>query len=328
VDGQAVTIACSNDYLGLSHHPKMSEGPLQAGAGSSRLITGTRPAHLELEQELQDWLGQPALLFSSGYLANLALFSTVCTQDDVIASDALNHASIIDGMRLSKARKVIVEHCAPDQIPPDATLIAVEGLFSMDGDTPALQDYPSKPWLAVDEAHSLGCIGPEGRGVAAACGVTPDIVIGTFGKAFGAAGAFVAGPQLLKDLLINAGRSFIYSTAPPESTIQKIRTGLAIIRTEGEERRERLQARTRQLRQGLGQIGLEPLGTHHIVPITFGEQTMTVARGLKEAGILATGIRFPTVPKGMERIRFTVCSEHTPDQIDHILGTLDKQVSR
>jgi len=324
LDGQSVLIACSNDYLGLAHHPKVAENPAGKGCGSSRLISGTRPLHTDLEKALGEWLGSPALVFNSGFQANLAVFSSVCVAGQTIASDALNHASIIDGLRLSKAEKIIVPHLEPNAIPDEVDLIAIEGLFSMTGDIPNLAKYPTTPWLAVDEAHSLGCLGPDGKGVAAGQGIVPDILIGTFGKALGAAGAFVVAPQDLIDLLISTGRSFIYTTAPPEPVIQMALNGLSVLRSEGEGLRQALHERTRQFRSGLEELGLEAEGDAQIVPIVLGERTMSVAESLLDQGVLATGIRYPTVPRGQERIRFALSAAHTSSQIDQLLDGLDQ----
>lgn len=316
LDGREVIVACSNDYLGLAWNPAVRAAATGGGAGSSRLISGTREAHRALEERVADWLGtEAALTFPSGWMANLALFSTVGEEGDLIASDAANHASIIDGLRLGKARRVVVPHADPDAVPAEATAIAVEGLFSMDGDLPPLPRYPRAPWLLVDEAHAIGCLGPDGRGAAALLGAAPDAVIGTFGKAFGAAGAFVAGPRALIDLLINAGRSFIFTTAPPEPVVAMALAGL---RAATSERRERLQANTERLRCALLQLGWAPLGDAHVVPVVTGAATMAVADRLLARGVFAPGIRWPTVPRGAERIRLTVSSEHTPAQLDRI----------
>ena len=325
--GRNILIACSNDYLGIAHHPKVVEQSQGRGSGSSRLISGHRPLHKQLELELSQWLGRSALFFPSGFQANLAVFSTACVAGQRIASDALNHASIIDGIRLSKAQKSIVAHLDPTNIPPDTDLIAIEGLFSMDGDSPDLTRYPKEPWLAVDEAHALGCIGPDGRGVAAAQGIEPDILIGTFGKALGAAGAFVVAHSDFIDLLINAGRAFIYTTAPPEPVARMALNGLAVLREEGQALREQLQDRTAQFRQGLLQLGLKPLGNAHIVPVVLRDQTMSVAETLLENGFYATGIRYPTVAHGEERIRFTLSAAHTSTQIEQLLDALDQALN-
>lgn len=321
LDGRSVIVACSNDYLGLAWDPEVRAAARGGGASSSRLISGSRPAHAALEAELEAWLGRPALLFPSGYQANLAVFSTVCGAGDRIASDAANHASIIDGIRLSRARRTVVPHADPTAIPEDTTLVAVEGLYSMDGDVPPLADYPDGPWLAVDEAHATGCLGPGGRGAHEACGIAPDIVIGTFSKALGAAGAFVSGPRELVDLLVNAGRSFIFTTAPPEPVVHMARAGLARVRADPA-LRARLASNALRLRSGLRDLGWSPLGDAHIVPLVVGRGAMELAQRLLERGVLAPGIRYPTVPQGAERIRLTVGAAHTDEHLDRILDAL------
>lgn len=312
-------IACSNDYLGIAWDLAQAPPLTGGGVGGSRLISGDRHAHHALEEALEGIFGRPALVFSSGYQANLAVFSTVCTAGEHIASDQLNHASIIDGLRLAKASKSVFPHGDFSAIEPGTNLIAVEGLYSMDGDWLKLDKLPKEPWLAVDEAHAVGCLGPEGRGVAASQGVEPDILIGTFGKAYGAAGAFVIGPAPLKELLINGGRSFIFTTGMPEVVAN---LALAGLRRATAERRERLAARVTTFREALEQLGWRPLGHAHIVPVVIGPQVMEVAARLLEAGVYAPGIRWPTVAKGEERIRFTVSSEHTPEVLNRIVEAI------
>lgn len=311
--GREVLVACSNDYFGLG----WTQRSAGRGPGSSRLISGTRPAHEALERALEEWLGMPALVFPSGFHANLAVFSTACIAGQRVASDALNHASIIDGLRLSRAERIIVPHADPTALPTHLDLVAIEGLYSMDGDVPPIADYPIDPWLAVDEAHAIGCLGPDGKGAAAAAGRTPDILIGTFGKAFGSAGAFVAGPQELKDLLINAGRSFIYSTALAEGLAQRSLDALRLIR-ERPGLRLRLAENASTLRRYLTQLGWNVLGDHHILPVLTTDHTMVVADRLLEHGVFAPAIRAPTVPPGLERIRLTVNAQHTDEDLDRI----------
>ena len=313
LQGREVIVACSNDYLGLAWRNR-GRGP---GVGSSRLISGTRPTHEALERALEAWLERPTLVFSSGYHANLAVFSTVCEAGDRVASDALNHASIIDGLRLSRAERVIVPHGDPTAIPDDVRLIAIEGLFSMDGDVPAFDAYPERPWLAVDEAHAVGCLGPLGRGASASSHRRPDIVIGTFGKAFGAAGAFVAGPPELKALLINAGRSFIYTTALAEGLASSALKGLRAIQQEPE-LASQLAANSLLLRGFLRELGWTVLGDHHIVPVVTGPRTFEIAARLLDHGVFAPPIRPPTVPVGGERIRLTASAAHTRTQLERI----------
>jgi 7-keto-8-aminopelargonate synthetase-like enzyme len=243
----------------------------------------------------------------------------VCEPGDLVCSDALNHASIIDGLRLSRAERRVVPHADPGAVPTDARLVVVEGLYSMDGDIPPLAAYPPGPWLAVDEAHAVGCLGPEGRGAAAAAGVTPDIRIGTFGKAFGASGAFVSGPEALVELLVNTGRAFIFTTGVPEPVAAMALAGL---RRATSERRERLAANAARLRAGMRQLGWDPLGEAHIVPLVVGSGAMQLAERLLDAGVWVPGIRWPTVPEGEERLRFTVSAAHTAAQLDRILDAL------
>lgn len=322
VDGRAVVVACSNDYLGLAFDPSVTAAGAGGGSTGSRLISGARPGHRALEDALGAWLDRPALLFNSGYHANVAVMSTVAEAGDLVASDAANHASIIDGLRLSPSRRVVVPHADPGSIPQDARVVVVEGLFSMDGDVPPLRGYPREPWLVVDESHAVGCLGPAGRGAAAAAGVVPDVTIGTLGKAFGAAGAFVAGPPELIELLVNAARPFIFSTALPERVAAMALAGL---RAATDERRERLGANVRRLRNALADLGWSPLGADHIVPVVTGPDTMAVAQRLLERGVFAPGIRFPTVPRGQERVRFTVSAAHTDDQLDQIAEALGQR---
>ncbi len=319
VDGRVVTLFCTNDYLGLADHPEIAAAYRGGGAGASRLISGNRPAHLALEEALGALYGRPATLFGSGFTANLALLSTVLGPDDTVASDALNHASIIDGVRLSGAKKVILDHGRPD-IPAGTRLAVVEGLYSMDGDVLDLPRYFGDHWLAVDEAHAFGCLGPGGRGAALAKGVVPDFLMGTLGKALGVVGAFVVGPPELRELLVSFGRSFVYTTGLPEPVARAALVGL---RLADDERRQRLAHNARRLRVGLWQIGARALGEAHVVPILTGDRTMKVAEALLDRGYFAPGIRWPTVPRGQERVRVTVSAAHTDAQIDGLLDALD-----
>ncbi|MES2640329.1 MAG: aminotransferase class I/II-fold pyridoxal phosphate-dependent enzyme [Myxococcota bacterium] len=320
VDGRVVTLFCSNDYLGLAGHPEIAAAYTGGGAGASRLISGNRPAHLALEEALGELYGRPATLFGSGFTANLALLTTLLTAEDTVASDALNHASIIDGVRLSGAKKVILEHGRPD-IPAGTRLAVVEGLYSMDGDVLDLPRYfGGDHWLAVDESHTFGCLGPGGRGAALAKGVVPDFLMGTLGKALGVVGAFVVGPPELRELLVSFGRTFVYTTGLPEPVARAALVGLRLANAE---RRERLAHNTRRLRMGLWQIGAAALGEAHVVPVVTGERTMAVAEQLLDKGYYVAGIRWPTVPRGRERVRITVSAAHTEAQIDGLIDALD-----
>ncbi len=319
LDGREVIVACSNDYLGLAHHPDVQRAARGGGSGGSRLISGSHDVHHRLEEALEDWLGRPCLLFNSGWNANLAVCSTLVTAGQRVGSDAMNHASLIDGLRLGKAERVVLPHADPDAIPDNLDLVVVEGLYSMDGDRPPLGRYPTEPWLLVDEAHAIGCVGPDGRGVAAEQGVEPDVVVATFGKAFGAAGAFVCGPPELKELLVNTARSFIFTTALPEPVVHMV---LAALPLADDARRERLAAHVRRLRSGLAQLDLPTSGEDHIVPVVVGPRALDMAEGLLQRGIYAPAIRWPTVPKGQERVRLTVSAAHTEEQLDRIVDAL------
>ena len=189
----------------------------------------------------------------------------------------------------------------------------------MDGDKPPFASYPGEPWLAVDEAHAVGCLGPKGQGAAAEAGVTPDIIIGTFGKAYGAAGAFVIGPPELKHLLISQGRGFIFTTGMAEPVAAMALAGVRLATTE---LRQRLAARVQRFRSGLAQLGWKPLGSAHIVPLVVGQKAMALSAKLLKNGVLAPGIRWPTVSAGQERLRFTVSAAHSDNQIDTILDAL------
>lgn len=320
VDGRVVTLFCSNDYLGLADHPDIAAAWRGGGAGASRLISGTRPAHLALEDALSELYGRPATLFNGGYVANLALVTTLVGPGDRVASDALNHASLIDAVRLSGADKTILPHNSA-VVPTDTRLAVVEGLYSMDGDIPDLPAYVGNHWLAVDEAHAFGCLGPGGRGAAAAQGVEPDFVMGTLGKSVGVVGAFLIGPPEFRELLVSFGRTFVYTTALPDAVARAALVGL---RLATDERRERLAENTRRFRSGLAQLGARALGDAHVVPLLTGNHTMAVADALLDAGFYAPGIRWPTVPRGHERVRVTLSAAHTQGQIDTFLDALGR----
>jgi 8-amino-7-oxononanoate synthase len=327
-EGEKLCIFSSNDYLGLARHPRVLEAWREGagfGTGSARLIAGDRPAHHALEEALEDRFGQPATLFSSGWHANLALLSTVLESTDRVASDALNHASLIDGIRLSRADKQILPHGSLDLL-EGTRLLVLEGIYSMDGDIPDLEradrvTRKSGAWWMVDEAHALGVLGPGGAGAAAAAGVQPDFRVGTLGKALGSFGAFVLGPPELKQLLISQSRSFIFTTGIPEAAARAALAGLQLAE---DGLRERLFDRVARLRQGLSELSIPALGQHHIVPIVLGSQTMEIARRLRRAGYLVPGIRPPTVAAGQERLRITLSAAHTDDQIDGLLEVLSK----
>ena len=278
VQGHTLDVFSSNDYLGLATHPDVVQAwkdGANFGTGSARLIAGDRTSHHALEEALEDRFGQPATLFSSGWHANLALLSTLLQSTDRVASDALNHASLIDGLRLSGAQKQILPHGTLD-LHPETHLLVLEGIYSMDGDIPDFNAASQaanavNAWWMVDEAHSVGVLGPNGCGAAMAQEQLPDFRVGTLGKALGSFGAFVLGPPELKKLLISRGRSFIFTTGLPESCA---RAGLVGLTLATDERREQLFDRIRRLRTALKQEGIAADGDHHIIPIILGPKTM------------------------------------------------------
>jgi 8-amino-7-oxononanoate synthase len=335
---------CSNDYLGYAKEsvsretaPALLSNP--AGAGSSRLIHGTRTAHLELEAQLADWIQLPAaLLFSSGYAANVGTLSALAAPEDVILSDALNHASIIDGCRLSRAKIAVIPHCDASALaqalgtaPPNTRKwVVTESYFSMDGDSPNLAELralcnAAGAVLVVDEAHALGVFGPEGRGLCASQGVIPDVLIGTLGKALGTQGAFVAGSTLLRTWLWNRARSFIYSTATSPILAAIAAERLARARRDDPARR-RLTCLAQSFRTALAGSGLPtpPRSYGPIVPIIVGDaaRAVRVAKALSCRGIRAQAIRPPTVPDGTARIRITLSASISDAELQRVVTAL------
>lgn len=330
--------ASSNDYLGLASLDVSRETGVQvgtAGAGASRLIHGTRAAHVQLERQLAAWVGLPAaLLFTSGYTANVGVLSALGARDTVVLSDRLNHASIIDGIRLGRAAVEVVPHLDSAALEEAlrrtqsarARWVVTESCFSMDGDGPDLRSLRSlcdqfSAGLIVDEAHALGVFGPRGAGRCVEAGVVPDVLIGTMGKAVGTQGAFVAGSAALREFLWNRARSFVFSTAT--SPCLAARTMLHVERVESaDDLRERLMTTTAQLRERLRSLGVrvEP-GLHApIVPIHVGDNAAAVqaAATLASTGILVQAIRPPTVPPGSARLRLTVSAAWPDDAVERV----------
>jgi 7-keto-8-aminopelargonate synthetase-like enzyme len=271
-----------------------------------------------LEDAVGGWLDREVVLFNSGFVANTGAIPALFGRGDRVASDTNNHASIIDGLRLSRAEIDIIMHNDFSTVSPNHAGLVIESLYSMDGDVAPLKSAPAVPCLMVDEAHAVGCLGPEGRGWCAHLGVSPDVMVGTFGKAFGAAGAFVAGPTPLRSLLINTARTLIFSTGLPESVASAALAGWTVAMQEPD-RRETLAKNAACLRRGLQERGWRPLGDAHIVPVVVGEHAMQLADHLLTKGFYAAGIRPPTVPAGTERIRLTVSAAHTFHQIEALL---------
>jgi len=340
LDGRSVLLLCSNNYLGLADDPRVREAAAEAalrwgaGAGASRLISGSMEAHRQLESRLADFLGsEAALLFGSGYLANTGTIAALAGRDEVVFSDERNHASIVDGCRMARAETFVYRHADLDHLESGlreaggrAALIVTDGVFSMDGDLAPLPELLALArrygaHLMVDDAHAVGAIGPGGRGSVAAAGLEGevDVVVGTLGKALGAYGAFVAAGAETVDFLLNTARPFIFSTAPPPPAIGAAGAALEILVAEPE-RVERLQANAAVLRTALGEEGLAPKASRtQIVPVEVGEAepTMALCELLLERGVFAQGIRPPTVPEGACRLRFTAMSTHGADELRH-----------
>ena len=345
--GAAVINLSSNDYLSLAADKRLSRAGEEAlqewgsGAGASRLITGTQRLHVTLEQAVADWLRVGGVrLFNSGYAANTGVLSTLVRAGDQVFSDELNHASIIDGCRLSRAQVAIYPHGDVAALAAQLAgasdvgrkIVVTESLFSMDGDIVDLAAMSALctrhgAALIVDEAHAIGAIGPEGRGVCAEIGVVPDVVIGTFGKALGTFGAFAASSAAIAELLWNRARSFVFSTALPPSIPAATLAALEIVRSsEGHDRRRFLATLARTFREAIPRAG----GAREsaIAPILVGDdrEVMQQTQRLLDAGIFVQGIRPPTVPEGTARLRVSLSSGHTMDQLDRAIRLLATEV--
>jgi 8-amino-7-oxononanoate synthase len=333
LDGEPVLLLCSNNYLGLADHPRVREAAAEAalawgaGAGAARLISGNMAPHRRLEERLAAFKGyEAALLFGSGYLANVGAISALAGRGEVVFSDELNHASIVDGCRLARAETFVYRHGDAEHLAwglkkagERASLIVTDGVFSMDGDVAPLGDLTHLARahgcrLMVDEAHATGALGPGGRGSVAAGGLSGevDLVVGTLGKALGSYGAYVCASAELSEYLLNTARSFIFSTALPPPVLAAAQAALELLEVEPE-RVERLSANAATLRDGLVAEGLTAGGgTSQIVPLEVGDaaRTMELCELLLECGVFAQGIRPPTVPPGSSRLRFSVMATH------------------
>jgi 8-amino-7-oxononanoate synthase len=330
---------CSNDYLGLAQRPSSSR---LSGAGASRLVAGERREHVELEAASAELVRLPsALVFTSGYAANVGLVSALAGPEDLIVSDALNHASIVDGARLSRARVAVVPHLdlaaierALSQPRRRRAFVVTESYFSMDADSPDLAamrrlcDVHGAA-LLVDESHALGVLGPEGRGLCVAAGVEADAVIGTFGKAFGAGGAFAAGCPSLVTWLWNRARSFVFSTGLSPAVACAALEGVRTAQAEPD-RRERALGAARQMREGLASVGVRVLGYGPIVPWVVGEPVaaLRASQALQAEGIDVRAIRPPSVPAGTARLRFAMSASHSGADIERVVGAVSRLVRR
>lgn len=328
--GAAIDVS-SNDYLGYGRRIVSRETNAPAGAGASRLVTGTLPCHHALEQTLADWVRLPeSLAFSSGYAANVGTLSTIAGPGDLIVSDQLNHASIVDGCRLSRARIAVVPHLGLDAI--DRALrasehartrwVVTESVFSMDGDSPDLPTLRKLcdahgAGLYVDEAHALGIFGPEGAGLCAASGVIPDVLVGALGKAVGAQGAFVAGAPALIHSLWNFARSFVFSTAVSPLLAEAALENVRAVRADDAARR-RLELVCRRFRALLDAASGPCTGP--IFPVVLGtaDRAKQAVEILGQHGFLAVAIRPPTVPEGTSRLRISLSADITDSDLTRL----------
>ena len=342
IDGRELVAFCSNDYLGLAAEPRVVQalqdgaGRWGAGSGAAHLVTGHSAAHHALEEELAAFTQRPrALLFSTGYMANLGVLSALLGRGDTAVEDRFNHASLIDAGLLSRARLRRYAHAdavAAEAMLADAvgeTLVASDGVFSMDGDLAPLPELAAAArrrgaWLMVDDAHGLGVLGENGRGSLSYYGLgiaEAPILLGTLGKAFGTFGAFVAGSEELIETLIQDARPYVYTTAPPPAVAEATRVAVRLAQAE-DWRRERLAALVARFRAGAAAIGLPLLPSRTpIQPVLLGDAARALAwsAALEARGLLVTAIRPPTVPSASARLRVTLSAAHTEAQVDRLI---------
>ncbi len=334
----------SNDYLGLANDAEQKAAAIHAlqtwgtGSGASRLVTGDSTSHRALEKTIALFEGtEAALLFNSGYAANVGLLSSVCGEGDVIFSDALNHASLIDGARLSRAKTVVYPHCDVAALeallakhPARRALVVTDGVFSMDGDRAPLKDLSALcaqtgAALMVDEAHSTGVCGPTGAGLCEELGLHPELRMGTLSKALGGFGAYVACSNDVRQWLFNKARSLVFSTSLPASACAAGSAAISRVRRDAP-LRERLWKNIRFFSAGLRALGLPAHEASAIFPVVVGapEAAVNASRSLRAAGLLVKPIRPPTVPEGTSRLRFALCAGHTEEQLSRALAALQK----
>jgi 8-amino-7-oxononanoate synthase len=347
LNDREVLLFAGSNYLDLSHHPYVIEAASKAArdygcaAGGSRLISGNLELHESFEEEIAKFAGcDAALLFNSGYAANLGIIPALVGSDDFVVSDALNHASIIDGVKLSGATARVFPHadCAAldallGEVCTDGArvLLALDGVFSMDGDIAPLEEMVAcarhhGAMVLLDDAHGTGTLGAGGRGAGEHCGVTDlvDIQLGNLAKGVGSFGAYVAGSRELRELLINTARSFIFTCALPPPQVAAARAAFELIRQEPW-RRWQLQCNAARLRDRLAASGISTANSQtHIVPVILGDnaRTMAVCEALLERGYYVQGIRHPSVPQGSARLRITPMATHTPEEIDALADCL------
>jgi glycine C-acetyltransferase/8-amino-7-oxononanoate synthase len=338
LDGKPVLLLCSNNYLGLADHPRVREAAAEAamrwgvGAGASRLVSGNMTIHRRLEEQLADFKGaERCVLFGSGYLANAGIVSALAGTGDVVFSDELNHASIVDGCRLTKAETFVYDHCDMDHLEwglreadGRGALIVTDGVFSMDGDIAPLADivdlaqrYDAR--VLVDEAHGTGAIGPGGRGAVAAAGLEGevDVVVGTLGKSLGSYGAYACCDATIARYLVNTARTLIFSTALPPPAVAGALAALQLLHDEPA-RVDKLRRNSSVLREALEAEGVDAGASEtQIVPLVVGDAAAAMSASEKalERGVFAQAIRPPTVPAGTSRLRLAVMATHTKAEL-------------
>ena len=347
VEGRSLINFCSNDYLGLAGHPDISLALKQAadvygtGSGASHLVSGHSVVHHKLEEQLAEYTGRPrALLFSTGYMANIGAINALIGRRDLVLQDQLNHASLLDGGRLSQADFQRYKHVDMasleqrlEQSSAERKLIVTDGVFSMDGNLAPLREISRlaekhSAWLMVDDAHGVGVLGQQGGGLVEELNMTVEqvpVLVGTLGKSFGTFGAFVAGSEALIETLIQFSRSYIYTTALPPAIAAATLASLKIVREESW-RRDRLVQLVARFRRGAQQIGLQLAESNTpIQPVLINndEKVMQVGQQLRAAGFLVGAIRPPTVPVGTGRLRITFSANHSEEQVDQLVAALD-----
>ncbi len=349
IDGRNIVNFCSNDYLGLANHPdvvkafKSGADRYGVGSGSAHLICGHSAAHHALEEELAAFTGRDrALLFSTGYMANIGVISALLGRGDAVFEDRLNHASLLDGGLLSGARFKRYAHADVADLEANLEkaagdkLIVTDGVFSMDGDFAPLQELAvaaknHDAWLMVDDAHGLGVIGENGGGIVEHYCLSQDdvpVLMGTLGKGLGTFGAFVAGSEVLIETLIQKARTYVYTTALPAAVAEATRASLKIAIDENW-RRDRLKQLSEQFSLGAEQLGLQVMpSASAIQPILIGDsqRAVDISNALLNAGFLVSAIRPPTVPQGSARLRVTFSALHEAQQVDQLLDALVKAI--
>lgn len=350
INGRSLLLFASNDYLGLTAHPLMIRKTKEAveqygtGMGASRLVSGNHRLHDRLEQEMAAFKeSEAALVFSSGYLTHLGTIPALAGEDDLIFSDSLNHASIVDACRLSRAQVKVYPHLQMEALesglrsaqrkPAAKVLIVTDGVFSMDGDLAPLPDLlrlagEHEALVLVDDAHATGVLGPGGKGTAAFWKMPAQdlLTMGTFSKALGCLGGFISGPEIMVDFLRNKARTLIYSTALPPSVCASGLTALAILQEEPLWL-DRLRENMAYFQKGLEGLGIDPQPCAvPIFPIITGteEKTLAVSRALWEQGIFIPAIRPPTVPENQSRLRISLMATHTKEHLEVLLEALGK----